>query len=82
MDEYLLRNCDTGRIQPAGEEAILEKVLEKGGGRGRARPRPGGGLLLLPPQGGAAAPIPRQPTDFHQHVIVNFRTPRYIFNAR
>ena len=31
MDEYSLRNCDTGRIQPAGEEAILEKVLERGG---------------------------------------------------
>ena len=40
MDEYLLRNCDTGRIQPAGEEAILEKVLERGGGRGRGT-RPG-----------------------------------------
>ena len=35
MDEYSLRNCDTGRIQPAGEEAILEKVLERGRGRGR-----------------------------------------------
>ena len=42
MDEYSLRNCDTGRIQPAGEEAILEKVLERGRGRGRERgTRPG-----------------------------------------
>ena len=40
MDEYLLRNCDTGRIQPAGEEAILEKVLERGRGRRRGT-RPG-----------------------------------------
>ena len=39
MDEYLLRNCDTGRWQPAGEEAILEKVLERGEGGGRDQDR-------------------------------------------
>ena len=50
MDEYLLRNCDTGRIQPAGEEAILEKVLERGGGRGRGT-RPGSSPSYRPGAG-------------------------------
>ena len=72
MDEYLLRNCDTGRIQPAGEEAILEKVLERGGGRGRVT-RPGSSPSYRP---GAGVPaqlrVARLPQRQQASAVINY----------
>ena len=70
MDEYLLRNCDTGRIQPAGEEAILEKVLERGRGRGT---RPGSSPSYRP---GAGVPaqlrVARLPQRQQASAVINY----------
>ena len=72
MDEYLLRNCDTGRIQPAGEEAILEKVSERGGGRGRGT-RPGSSPSYRP---GAGVPaqlrVARLPERQQASAVINY----------